>query len=811
MTSGMGREPQRLRGAVLALMSLAGLLLFLSPTPVHGVPGEEGGDGEGEPIQAVRVEGLKTLGETYVRSRMETAPGSPLSRARLDQDIGRLYATGYFAEVKVRREPAPGGQVLVLEVLENPLISEVRFRGNKALSDTRLSGRLRTPLQTGETRYLTASDRELDEKAIAAAYREKAFLFARIQSRLEPSTGEATQVLVFEIEEGSPVPVKKIRFRGNKAFKPRRLKGDAPILTKAKLLFFRAGALDLQVLQDDAVRVRDFYRAHGYLDAQVKASQELDVERKRAEVLFDIEEGDLYHIGAVNLKMAGEGGAQPLVDAATLLPKFKAKAGKAFSLADVQHDVEKVKEEYGNLGHLVAQAVPRYTYRTVGREVDVTLDIQEGPKVRIGRVEVEGNTRTRDKIVRREMLIHPGDWFNYAKLKRSVKKLHNLRYFDSIQPRLEESGDPDERDLTFKVNEDKTGRFNYGAGYSDEAGVFGTVRITQTNFDSADLKRFPGNAGKFFLGDAYVGGGQVFSLSATPGQNVTRYDMSYSEPWLYDRPIGLGVNAFLRTQGFVDYTRDDQGASITLSRRFGQYLAVGSTLSTKQVRISGVAADAPQALKDSEGSFVINAVSPFVRWDTRDDPYLPSSGQMNQLGYDYTGGPVLGGLSYWQVTEEYQHFWTLHQDEDEQRKHIIAASARTAMVEARYKTGELPVDIQYFLGGASTVRGFNYRTITPKVGGVGIGGRFYLLTNLEYTFPVYEEILRGALFADRGTVEPSIRDSKPLDDFRSAWGFGMRIQLPISPLPISLDVAFPLEKHEGDSERVFTFNFGSVF
>ncbi len=797
--AGRGWRPRHLLAVVLALAG------FLLPAAARAE------DGEGEPVQAVRVEGLKTLGEAYLRSRMETVAGTALSRARLDQDIGRLYATGYFAEVKVRREAVAGGQVLVLEVVENPLLSSVRFRGNHAISDSRLEDKLRTALKEGETRYLTASDRELDEKAIAAAYREKAFLFVRVQSHLEPAQDGASQVLVFEIEEGSPVPVKKIRFRGNRAYKDRKLKNDAPVLTKTKLWFFRAGALDLQVLQDDAIRVRDFYRAHGWLDAEVRALQEVDLDRKRAEVVFEVEEGERYHVGQVFLKTAGVDGARPLIDAATLLPKFKTQGGKSFDLGDVLHDVEKVKEEYGNLGHLVAQATPRYAYRTAGREVDVTLDIQEGPKVRIARVEMEGNSRTRDKILRREMTVHPGDDFNYAKLKRSVKKIHNLRFFDSIQPRMEETGDPEERDLVFKVEESKTGRFNYGAGYSDEAGVFGTVRITQSNFDSADLRRFPGNAGRFFLGDSYVGGGQVFSLSATPGQRVTRYDISYSEPWLYDRPVGLGANAYLRTQNFLDYQRDDQGASFTLTRRFGEFWTLGSTQSTRQVRISGVSLDAPQFLRDSEGSFEVNAVAPFVRWDTRDDPYLPTLGQMNQVSYEYTGGPVLGGVSYWQMVEEYQHFWTLRQDQDELSKHVLSFSGRTAMVEARYRTGELPVDLQYFLGGASTVRGFNYRAITPKEGGVGTGGRFYLLTNLEYTYPIYEEILRGALFVDRGTVEPSIRDKNLLDDFRSSWGFGLRIALPISPMPISLDFAFPLEEQEGDSLRVFTFNFGTVF
>jgi outer membrane protein assembly factor BamA len=174
---------------------------------------------------------------------------------------------------------------------------------------------------------------------------------------------------------------------------------------------------------------------------------------------------------------------------------------------------------------------------------------------------------------------------------------------------------------------------------------------------------------------------------------------------------------------------------------------------------------------------------------------------------------VFGGVDYWRLSDDYAQYWTLRQNEDEERKHVLSFGARAGMIEGHDKTGDagLPVDLKYFAGGASTIRGFAYHSVSPREGNTAVGGRVILLTNLEYSYPIYEEILRGAVFVDRGTVATHVKDSHLLDGFRSAYGFGLRIQLPISPLPVSLDLAFPMEEKAGDSSRVFTFNFGTVF
>ncbi len=789
-----------------ASLLLCGLLCVLAARPARA---------EGEAVQAVRIEGLKTVSEPFLRSRIRTAPGTPFSESVLDEDVGRIYQTGYFSEVRLRRESVPGGLLVVIEVVENPLVSEVVLRGNHAFSDSKLMGRIRSAVRKdrGEIRYVEQADIDLDVKAITNAYREKAYLFARVQSRLEP--GEGGERLVFEIEEGRKVPVRRITFRGHHAYdhhwpsewRVKKIKKGAPVLTKKKLIFFNDGALDLEVLQDDADRIKDFYRANGWLDATVRASHQMDLQRQRTEVTFEVTEGERYRIGTVALS------GNALLDAKDLLPRFRTQSGKPYRLQDVLHDQDAIRAAYGDLGHLVTQATPRYHYDAVGKAVDVTFEIQEGPKVRIRRIEVEGNARTRDKILRRQMTVYPGDLFNYTKLQRSQKKLQNLRYFKTIQMRMEEAEDESERDLILQVEEDKTGSFNYGAGFSDDAGLFGILRISQSNFDSADLRGFPWNTKDFFFGDSYVGGGQSFSVSATPGQRVTSYDLAYYEPWLYDRPIGLGFNLFHRTRDFLDYSTTEQGGTLTLNRRIGERWTVGNVLTIREVRVSGVAEDAPQSLKDSEGSFSVNSLTPYVAWDTRDDPFMPSTGQFNRVSYEHAGAPLFGGVDFWRLSDDYSCFWTLKKNEDEQRKHILSFGARAGMIEGHSDTGDegLPVDLKYFAGGASTLRGFNYHSVSPRENDVAVGGRFILLTNVEYTYPLYEEILRGAVFVDRGTVAIHVKDPDLLNGFRSAYGFGLRIQLPISPMPISLDVAFPLEEKDGDSTRVFTFNFGTIF
>ena len=243
---------------------------------------------EGEAVQVVRIEGLKTLGERFVRSRLQTAVGAPLSESVLDQDVGRLYQTGYFAGVTVRREAAAGGWLLVFELVENPLVVETVFRGNRSLSDGKLKGLVRSWVEEREARYVSKADMDLDVKAVTAAYREKAYLFARVQALLEPAEGG--ERLVFAVEEETPVPVRKIRFTGNKAFSARKLRKESPVLTQKKLWFFRPGSLDLEVLDGDVQRVQDYYRSHGWLDAVVKVSQQVDVKRQRTEITFEVEE-----------------------------------------------------------------------------------------------------------------------------------------------------------------------------------------------------------------------------------------------------------------------------------------------------------------------------------------------------------------------------------------------------------------------------------------------------------------------------------------------------------------------------------------
>lgn len=786
----------------------AAVLLSAVLLPVLAASAEEEG-----PVQAVRIEGLRTVGEAYIRSRVQTVPGAPLSESVLDQDIGRLYQTGYFAQVKVRREAVPGGVVVVIEVEENPLVGEVVFRGHKAFSEAKLKDRIRTWVDKdrGEVRYVERADLDLDVKSLVAAYREKAYLFARVTARLEPA-GDAGERLVFEVDEGVPVPVRKIAYRGNRSYDDwqgshslGKLRKGAPVLTKTKWWFFRAGALDLEVLQDDADRIRDFYRAHGWLDAKVKASHQMDLARRRTEVAFDIEEGERYMVGTVALT------GNTLLDATSLLPRFRTQSGKPLRLEDVEHDEDAIRGAYGDLGHVVAQAVPRYHYDAIGKTVDLTFEIREGPKVRIRRVEVEGNVQTRDKIIRREMRVHPGDLFNYSEIKRSQKRIRGLRYFKEIQLRLDETGDEAERDLIVKVEEDKTGSINYGAGYSDESGVFGILRINQRNFDSADLRGFPFNTKDFFLGDAYVGGGQDLTLSATPGQRITSYDIGYAEPWLYDRPYGLGLNFYLRSRDLIDFVRNDKGASVNVNRRFGDYWKVGNLLSFTTVRISDVALDAPQTLRDSEGTTTLNSTTPYLVYDSRDDPYTPSVGRFNRLSFEYGGAPILDGVDFMRFGNDYYQYWTLSQNEDEERKHILSFGVRAGVVVAHSETSTIPVFMRYFAGGSTSVRGFGFNAIGPKEGDTVVGGRFLLLTNLEYTFPIYEEILRGAAFIDRGTVEERLGGGNAFDEFRSSYGIGLRVHLPINPVPVALDLAFPIEQENGDSLRAFTFSFGGVF
>lgn len=751
-------------------------------------------DPENRPVAQVRIEGLKQVPEKLVTNQLRLDKGQPYLAKVVQEDIVRLTHLGRFSAVSARVEAQNDGSVILTYVLtEQPLLSDVQTVGNKAISDQVLLALVL--LRAGDPMDKFLIDKGIQE--IKRAYETKGFFVTDVN--VDQELLDESGILLFRVREGPKVRIRQIKFEGNDTFTDQELRSKI----KSENYFFvlKKGELSRERLLDDAARLRTYYQDRGYLDAQVGRRIDLSPDQKNAVVVFFIEEGKQYTVSKMQVVGNTAISNQQIFTAMNLEP------GGIFSADQLRRSERSVRNLYGQLGYIDADIrIDRLFHQDVPR-VDVLVNITEGNPVTVGKVSIQGNDVTKDKVILRQIRgMNPGFRFDSTGIELTEQRLTESTIFsDAKISLLGESGDP-VRDAVIEVKEENTGTLTFGAGVSSDAGIIGAIDVVQRNFDIADP---PESFGEIFSGKAFRGAGQYFALSIQPGNETSRYSVAFREPYLLESKFFLDTEMFYFQREREKYNEQRVGGNIGLGQRFGDVWSANVGSRMEQVYVDSIEKDAPVDVFAEEGENTLTSLAFSVSRNTTDSRLFPTRGSMTTATFTQAG--ALGGdYDFSKLSARYVKFWTLDEN------FLGYKTVLTLKTEAGYIFSNAPTFERFYAGGHRSMRGFDFRGVGPrgirndngKIGDDPVGGNWIFLLGLEYNFPLYKDVLRGVVFVDTGTVSEDIA----FDEYRVSIGTGIRLKIPfLGQAPFAFDVAIPLIKESGDETRLFSFDVAVPF
>ncbi len=728
-------------------------------------------------IRDIQIQGVERIEPATVKSYLDLKVGDPMTRETLDAGLKSLFATGLFADVTLSQQ----GSALLVEVVENPVINQIAFEGNDAIKDDALL----SEIQMRPRQVFTRTRVQSEVSRLYQIYRRN----GRFSVSIEPKIIELDQNrvdLVFEIEEGDVTKVESIRFVGNKKFDDDRLRSE---ITTKESAWYRFIANDDRYDPDrlafDQELLRRFYLSQGYADFQIlSTAPELSDERDRFYITMTLSEGARYRVGKVKINSALRN-----FDAAVLRPEINIKSGKWYNADQVQESIDAVTNKLGDLQYAFVDVRPDIKRNSDAQTVDIAFNIDETPRVFVERIDVNGNARTLDKVVRREFELVEGDPYSKTKLAKSERNIRNLDYFETVDVKSKPGSAPDKTVLEVDVAEKSTGEISVGAGFSTSDGPLADFRIRERNL---------------------LGKGQDLSLSTVLAGERTQVDLSFTEPYFLDRDVSAGFDVFHVTRDLQDESSYDQ-------RRSGGALRVGYPLSEnwrqtlryriERNEIADVQSDASRFIRDQEGERDTSAVSQRTTYDTRDSTIFPTDGTLLWLDAEVAG---LGGDAKYVSGKTGASYYYPVADQV-----VLNVLGEVGAIEG-YGDTDVKINERFSLGG-NTLRGFQSGGVGPRDISTNdaLGGQLFYRGSAEASFPIGlpEDLgILGHAFTDIGSLTnlddtgPEIRDSSSI---RTSAGVGISWRSPLGP--VRADVALPITSEDYDEEEVFRFNFGTRF
>lgn len=724
-------------------------------------------------VESIQVKGNRRIESAAVLAVVSTQPGDRLDYDQLDKDLREIYKMGFFKNVEMDTEDGPEGKLITFEVIEKPSIGKIVFEGNDKYDDEDLKKEL------GISLYSILDNNEVKQsiRRLKTFYRENGYHNAEIEEVTEPIPNNEV-MLKYKIKEHDKVYIEKIQFVGNKAFDDDELKDIMETSEKWFLSWItKAGVLDKKKLEFDVHKLASFYHNHGYIKAKVGDPEvHYEDELKGLVVTIDIVEGHQYGVDEVAVQ------GDLIEPAEALLKKVRIGKEKVFNREIVRKDILALRDVYADQGYAYAEIRPLVSEDDETYTAEVTYDISQGQKVRFERITISGNQVTRDKVIRRELKIVEGDYFSGQALKRSNENLNRLGFFEDVQVKTKKGSDEDLMDVDVEVKERGTRTFSVGAGYSSAYSAFVMFQIADQNF---------------------LGYGQKLEAAARIGGRSTEYTISFVEPWLFDKPLSLGVDVYKWKQEYDDYTRDSMGGAATLGfplKFLDDYTRGLVRYAYDDADISDVV-ETKGPLHDMIGRNVTSSMTLRIKRDSRNDVWNPSRGSINEISFEYAGGLLSGDEEFNKYRARTAWFFPLFW------KTVFMAQGRWGYIQDR---GHLSVYQKFFLGGINTVRGFKYESISPlDEDGFKIGGTKMMCYNLEYRFPLLKEQgVVGLVFFDAGNVFEE-DESWTFSGIRKSAGAGVRWYSPIGPL--RLEYGFNLDPQRDEPSGRWEFSVGGMF
>jgi outer membrane protein insertion porin family len=723
------------------------------------------------PVDIVSVVGNRRVDDEAVLKRLKSKAEEPLNPDSIKEDIINIFGMGYFDDVMADYSITASGRELKFIVKERPYLKKINYIGSKEVGLDKIEEAVTLKENTVIDRVLIKENTEI----IKALYAQEGFYLAKVTPNLVYRGPNAE--LTFNIDEGEEVKVRKITIIGNEKVSDYRIK---KLMDTKKKGFFSlitsSGKFDEFKFHNDLNSIMSHYFDNGYIQSDIiDQSVQLSEDKRWFYITISVTEGEQFTVGRVDVS------GDILNTRAEILEKFKFETSEIFNRSKLTKGIETVDFMYGDEGYANAEITPRTKLDEEKRTIDLDINIKKNDLVYIERIDISGNTRTRDKVIRREIEVSEGDLYSSSGLKRSNNNLRRLGFFDDVRLLESEGSLPEKLKLDVDVKERPTGAVTAGMGFSSVDKLIFTASISQANLLGTAIK---------------------FELSGTVSANSNKYVLGFTQPWLFDKPISAGFDLYNTTKEFPDFNMNKQGGTL----RFGFPLYKRSTrgyltYKYEDVDISNISPTASNIILEQEGTTTVSSVRAFVKHDTRNDAFFPTEGTNASASIEYAGG-ILGGNTFFAKYETTAiKYLPMPWDT------VFSIRGMFGFIHS-FEGRKVPIYERYFLGGISTLRGFKTREVGPKdATGEFIGGETMVVVNLEYIFPLFnQKNFRGVAFYDTGNAYDGIVN---LNDRRHGAGVGLRWFSPMGP--IRLELGFNLDPRDSEETKQWEFALGASF
>ena len=778
------------RRPFLLLTTLAfAFLAVLTPPSKAQAPSEQTGPIVNDIV--VETVGAPSISKDRVLANLATKIGQPYSERTAEQDVRALYQTGGVSNVRLFAEPLGNGVRVTVLLQGRPVLEEVIIEGAEQIP----LNRVRRDLKVKPGDVVDEERIEQDRQKVLELYNDRNYADVDVQYRVQDIPGQNRARLIFAITEGPKLIVKKITFIGNDSVLDRDLRKVMKTKPLDLLTFFnKSGRLEPSQVEDDRVAIQTLYQNRGFADVDVSEIQTQPLAGEGVELTVTISEGTEYRVNQVSIQgvnIAPEG---------EILSQLKMNAGQLFTPQGMGADLKAIRDFYGSRGYVDMTAVPEVLPAGPGA-VNLTYSLDEGVQSYLNLVNIQGNTRTQDRVIRRELAVKPGEVYDTTLVDISKKRLENLNYFERVETQPTDTIVPGRKDLNVIVEEKRTGSFNFGAGFSTIDSLIGFAELQQSNFDVMNWPRF-------------TGGGQRFRIRAQYGLLRQDFVVSLTEPWFMGYKLSAGVEGYYRTANFLSavYAQENLGAALQTRQKIWKALSGQTEYRVEKVKIYDVDDDdAGAVIQDAAGDYNKSAVTGSLVWDTRDSLFLTRKGELVEFTNFVSGGFLGGDVQDYGLSLEGSKYFPLPWDL------IFLVKGQLAVTDGwgSDKSGDddygngVPIFDRLYLGGANNMRGFDYREVGPvdeydnPIGGNSMG---YI--TFEMTFPIVSRV-RGAVFTDAGFVNTDSYDFGT-SGANVDIGIGLRLDLPIGPIRVDYGIPVVYDTWNGPPGK-FNFNIGYQF
>ncbi|MFQ5964841.1 MAG: outer membrane protein assembly factor BamA [Candidatus Scalinduaceae bacterium] len=778
------------KNVILAITFIIIIFLLRSNIPLNAQETEELKPN----INKIEVKGNQRISTATIKAAIKIREGDVYDSQVVSQDVDAIWLLGFFDNIEIELEPYEDGIKMIFLVTERSVIRDVIFIGNRKIRTKKLEETIE--LRKGD--YLKHYLQKEGEDKIRQIYKQKGYHVVDIKSSTKKTNGYVD--VIYNIDEGSKVYIKEINFIGNKTFTNKRLYKIISTKRRKFPRFLFPGIFDKNKFNEDIEKLKSFYISGGWLDADVKGDVQYSPDKSKMYINVKIEEGERYYVDTITIN------GNKLYTDAEIRDVLEMKKGNAFLLSTLQKDSQNLRLAYGRQGYINAKVKATHTYKQIEPKVDLIYNIQENERIFIEKIIISGNDKTKDNVIRRELLFFPGERLDTEKIRISQQRLVNTGYFDSqsgapTDINFEPGTKPNTRNVMLNVKEGRTGLLRFGGGFGANVGPFADVSYTDKNFDIFD---FPKDLKDFISGNAFRGAGHVVSLRFSPGLERTEGLFSFQNPSIYDTGYSLGLSGFVFRRAREDFDEERKGAKTSIGKQIRRGLFLRLTPNYEVIGVQNVDANAPQVVKESEGSSSKLSLELRATLDRRDNPFFPTKGYEAELSLEVAGLDV-DIIKFIAKAKKYKTIL----DFTNWGKHVFFYGGTFGIVEAT--TGEeVPIFERLFAGGSGSIRGFSFRGVSPvdPVSNEQIGGKVLIIGTVEYTMPVYGDTVRSAFFIDAGKADTDTNDLN-FNNLRATLGFGFRVRVPfLGNSTISVDFGFPFIKKSEDDEQTITFNFG---